>query len=159
MKSEIKIKTYEEWLKYYENATKEDVIYDLTKDVEYFADAVKDIKQLQQELTDYKEICKLALEYIEKNKFDYEVKEKGFYMIQGVVPEFRLRELLKGQLTIEGMKKILDKKDNVVTIRRDMTHFFDGVAELDTTPLLSSEEILKMIREEQDAHIKSDKNN
>lgn len=66
---------------------------------------------LQQELTDYKEICKLALEYIEKNKFDYEVKEKGFYMIQGVVPEFRLRELLKGQLTIEGMKNLLDKKD------------------------------------------------
>lgn len=55
MSEEIKIKTYDEWLKYYENATKEDIIYDLTKDVEYFADAVKDIKELQQELTKYKE--------------------------------------------------------------------------------------------------------
>ena len=75
MKSEIKIKTYEEWLKYYENATKEDVIYDLTKDVEYFADAVKDIKQLQQELTDYKERNEKAVKLIKE--FD---KKEGLSM-------------------------------------------------------------------------------
>lgn len=64
MSEEIKLKTYDEWLKYYENATKEDIIYDLTKDVEYFADAVKDIKNLQQELTKYKERCEKAIKYI-----------------------------------------------------------------------------------------------
>lgn len=47
---EVHIKTYDEWLKYYENATKEQVVEDLTQDVKYFADAVKDIKELQNQL-------------------------------------------------------------------------------------------------------------
>ena len=47
---EVHIKSYDEWLKYYENATKEQVIEDLTQDVKYFADAVKDIKYLQEEI-------------------------------------------------------------------------------------------------------------
>jgi len=47
---ELHIKTYDEWLKYYKNATKEQVIEDLTRDVQYFADAVKDIGDLQQKV-------------------------------------------------------------------------------------------------------------
>ena len=61
---EIYIKTYDEWLKYYENATKEQVIEDLTRDVKYFADAVKDIKDLQQKVEQKdKEIDRLNKEY------------------------------------------------------------------------------------------------
>lgn len=61
---EIHIKTYDEWLKYYENATKEQVIEDLTRDVQYFADAVKDIKDLQQKVEQLENIRKEATEYI-----------------------------------------------------------------------------------------------
>lgn len=53
---EVHIKSYDEWLKYYENATKEQVIEDLTQDVKYFADAVKDIKYLQEE-NEYNNFC------------------------------------------------------------------------------------------------------
>lgn len=56
-------------------------------------------------------------------------------------------EVMSYGLYVDG--KYLDNRDEVVTIDRDMTHFFDGVAELDTTPLLSSEEILKIIKEEE----------
>ena len=70
MSEEIKethIKTYDEWLKYYKNASKEQVIEDLTRDVQYFADAVKDIKDLQQKVEQLENIRKEAIEYIKKN--------------------------------------------------------------------------------------------
>lgn len=53
-----------------------------------------------------------AIEYIEKNKFDYEVKERRFYMLQSVVPAFRLTELLKGQLTDEHIERLLKGEKN-----------------------------------------------
>lgn len=60
---EVHIKTYDEWLKYYENATKEQIIEDLTRDVKYFADAVKDIKDLQYKLQQKEKIIKEVREH------------------------------------------------------------------------------------------------
>ena len=65
---EVHIKTYDEWLKYYKNATKEQVIEDLTQDVKYFADAVKDIKELQKKLQQKENIIK-ALEIWLSDKY------------------------------------------------------------------------------------------
>ena len=67
--NEVHIKTYDEWLKYYKNATKEQVIEDITRDVQYFADAVKDIKDLQQKVEQLENIRKEAIEYIENNSY------------------------------------------------------------------------------------------
>jgi len=61
---EVHIKTYDEWLKYYKNATKEQVIKDLTQDVKYFADAVKDIKELRKQLQQKENIIKEVREEI-----------------------------------------------------------------------------------------------
>lgn len=66
---EVHIKTYDEWLKYYKNATKEQVIEDLTRDVQYFADAIKDIKNLQQKVEQLENIRKETIEYIENNSY------------------------------------------------------------------------------------------
>lgn len=63
---ELHIKTYEEWLKYYENATKEQVIEDLTRDVKYFADAVKDIKELKSQLQQKENIINTFDTFIEE---------------------------------------------------------------------------------------------
>ena len=85
---EVHIKTYDEWLKYYENATKEQVIEDLTHDVQYFADAVKDIKSLQQKVEQLENIRKEAIEYVKNNclyeeEYDYDEEDnliwKGAY--------------------------------------------------------------------------------
>ena len=76
---EVHIKTYDEWLKYYKNATKEQVIEDLTQDVKYFADAVKDIKDLQDRLQQKENIIKEAREYIERMEklhFDYSYEKQ-----------------------------------------------------------------------------------
>lgn len=59
----------------------------------------------------YKTRCLKALEYIEKYKYDYEVKERGLHMIQSVVPEFRLSEILKGQITKAQCEKLLQGGD------------------------------------------------
>ena len=75
MSEEIKkvhIRTYDEWLKYYKNATKEQIIEDLTRDVQYFADAVKDIKDLQQKVEQLENIRKEAIEYVYKHIQEYD---------------------------------------------------------------------------------------
>lgn len=65
--NEVHIKSYDEWLKYYENATKEQVIEDLTQDVKYFADAVKDIKDLQNKLQQKENIIKEVRDILRKH--------------------------------------------------------------------------------------------
>ena len=99
-------------------------------------------RELLNMLKDYKERNEKAIKFIEDDY--YSMNTRNLDSIPYTTNKFlKLREILKEE------QEILDKKDNVVTISTDMTHFFDGVAELDTTPLLSSEEILKMIREEE----------
>ena len=59
-------RTYEEWLKYYKNATKEQVIEDMMLDI-------KELKQLKKQKDD-------IVEYIKKNKkviTKYEAKDTG----------------------------------------------------------------------------------
>ena len=88
---EIHIKTYDEWLKYYENATKEQVIEDLTRDVKYFADAVKDIKDLQQKVEQLENIRKEAKEECKSVIEDSE---------HTTVSEFNINGLMKIMLNI-----------------------------------------------------------
>ena len=57
-------RTYEEWLKYYENATKEQVIEDLTIDIQYFSDARKDLEELQNKYYELKKQKDDVVEYI-----------------------------------------------------------------------------------------------
>lgn len=57
-------RTYEEWLKYYENVTKEQVIEDLTRDIQYFSDACKDLEELQNKYYELKKQKEDVVEYI-----------------------------------------------------------------------------------------------
>ena len=82
---EIHIKTYDEWLKYYENATKEQVIEDLTRDVQYFADAVKDIKDLQQKVEQLENIRKEAIEIINQYIPNYASCVKAFDELENIL--------------------------------------------------------------------------
>ena len=100
--NQVHIKTHDEWLKYYKNATKEQVIEDLTRDVQYFADAVKDIKDLQQKV-----------EQLEKEVNEY---HKGLFKIKKSTFDGRL--LLKDVVKLEKENKILrenaEQNDKVV---------------------------------------------
>ena len=88
------------------------------------------------------------INYLQRELIDCKKRNERVSKIIGECLELFPHEFDWGE-QMEFAKEILDKKDSIVTINRDMTHFFDGVAELDTTPLLSSEEILKIIKEEE----------
>lgn len=91
----VHIKNYDEWLKYYKNATKEQVIEDLTRDVQYFADSVKDIKDikdLQQKVEQLEKIRKEAIELINKNS------QYPTYYLTGIIVKNLLNILNKGDI-------------------------------------------------------------
>lgn len=56
------MKTYEYWLKYYENATKEQVIEDSMHDIEEITKLQQENKQLKEEIEEYKRIEQKDLE-------------------------------------------------------------------------------------------------
>ena len=104
MSEEIKethIKTYDEWLKYYKNASKEQVIEDLTRDVQYFADAVKDIKDLQQKVEQLENIRKEAIEYMKEFIFEPLLINED-------------RKLIMFNENLKNFENILNKGDNDV---------------------------------------------
>ena len=101
-RNEVHIKTYDEWLKYYKNATKEQVIEDLTRDVQYFADAVKDIKDLQQKVEQLEEMKK------ENKKLNNIINELEEY-IKFEIPE---EEFVNSEWYVNILDKLKELKES-----------------------------------------------
>ena len=150
-RNEVHIKTYDEWLKYYKNATKEQVIEDLTRDVQYFADAVKDIKDLQQKVEQLEKENKILKEnaehndkvvdkvnmskeilYIDDGELVYYISENEFITCDGI-PMPMLEEIKHLQQKVEQLENIrkeaikLLKKCGIVDVKGNFNAYLDTI--------------------------------